>query len=147
VKKVTALLAVLFVSGLLAAACAKNTESTTTDQNSSAPTAAAMTGGGSSAGGGKALPIPLAKLPSSPTAVGNASAGAKVYSSNCASCHGAAGKNGQVGPSLAGTGLKPGQVAYMVRNPQAIDKSSSMPKLPLSSKEIADVAAYVASLK
>jgi len=78
---------------------------------------------------------------------GNASAGSKVFSANCASCHGEGGKNGQVGPTLYGTGLKAGQVAYMVRNPQGVDKSSGMPKLPLTAKEVADVSAYVASLK
>ena len=93
------------------------------------------------------LPIPLAKLPSLKVAPGNATAGAAVFSANCASCHGAGGKNGQVGPTLAGAGLKAGQVAYMVRNPQGVDKTSGMPKLPLTDKQVADVAAYVASLK
>jgi len=35
----------------------------------------------------------------------------------------------------------------MVRNPQGVEKDSSMPKLPLTDKQVADVAAYVASLK
>jgi len=93
------------------------------------------------------LPIPLSKLPVATVAAGNATAGAAVFAANCASCHGAGGKNGQVGPQLAGVGLKPGQVAYMVRNPQGVDKDSGMPKLPLTDKQVADVAAYVASLK
>jgi ubiquinol-cytochrome c reductase cytochrome c subunit len=93
------------------------------------------------------LPIPLGKLPSMKVAAGNATVGAAVFSANCASCHGAGGKNGQVGPTLAGAGLKAGQVAYMVRNPQGVDKTSGMPKLPLTDKQVADVAAYVASLK
>ena len=74
-------------------------------------------------------------------------AGAKVFAANCESCHGTGGKNGTVGPSLAGIGIKPGQVAFMVMNPAAIDKDSGMPKLPLSAKDVADVSAYVASLK
>jgi len=93
------------------------------------------------------LPIPLAKLPLAKVAPGNASAGSVVFSTNCASCHGEGGKNGQVGPSLYDIGIKPGQVAYMIRNPQGVDKDSSMPKLPLTDKQVADVAAYVASLK
>jgi mono/diheme cytochrome c family protein len=35
----------------------------------------------------------------------------------------------------------------MVRNPQGVEKDSGMPKLPLTDKQVADVAAYVASLK
>jgi mono/diheme cytochrome c family protein len=93
------------------------------------------------------LPIPLSKLPSATVGAGDVAAGAKVFSANCESCHGAGGKNGTVGPTLAGTGIKAGQVAYMVQNPQGVDKDSGMPKLPLSSKDIADVSAYVASLK
>jgi mono/diheme cytochrome c family protein len=93
------------------------------------------------------LPIPLAKLPSATVATGNVATGAKVFSANCESCHGAGGKNGTVGPSLAGIGIKPGQVAYMVQNPAGVDKDSGMPKLPLSATDVANVAAYVASLK
>ena len=71
----------------------------------------------------------------------------KLYKTNCASCHGSGGRNGPDAPVLAGSGLRAGQVAYMVKNPQGVDKSSGMPKLPLTDKQIADVSAYVASLK
>ncbi|MDQ2817142.1 MAG: cytochrome c [Candidatus Eremiobacteraeota bacterium] len=146
-KKVTVLLAVLLTSAIVVAACAKNSSSTSSSgQASSAPTAMSASTAMSNTSG-KTLPIAVAKLPNSPVGKGDAKSGAKVFSANCESCHGAGGKNGQVGPSLAGIGLKPGQVAYMVRNPQAIDKDSSMPKLPLSAKDVNDVAAYVASLK
>jgi len=93
------------------------------------------------------LPIPLSKLPSATVGAGNVAAGAKVFSANCESCHGAGGKNGTVGPSLAGIGIKAGQVAYMVQNPTGVDKDSGMPKLPLSATDVANVSAYVASLK
>lgn len=93
------------------------------------------------------LPIPLAKLPSMKVAAGNVANGAKLFAANCESCHGAGGKNGQVGPTLYDAGLKAGQVAYMVRNPAAVDKDSSMPKLTITDKELADISAYVASLK
>jgi mono/diheme cytochrome c family protein len=93
------------------------------------------------------LPIPLAKLPSMKVAAGNVANGAKLFSANCESCHGAGGKNGQVGPTLYDAGLKAGQVAFMVRNPAAVDKESSMPKLTITDKELADISAYVASLK
>jgi mono/diheme cytochrome c family protein len=144
VKKLTALLAVFIAVSFVVSACTKNQDtsqtSTTTGADSSAPTQMAMQTAAK-------LPIPLAKLPVAKVAPGNATAGAVVFSANCESCHGAGGKNGQVGPSLAGAGLKAGQVAYMVVNPKGVDPESSMPKLNLSSKQVADVAAYVASLK
>ena len=145
-KKLTALLAVFIAVAFVVSACTKSQDtsqtstSATTAANSTAPTQMAMQTAAK-------LPIPLAKLPVLKVAPGNATAGAVVFSANCESCHGAGGKNGQVGPSLAGTGLKAGQVAYMVTNPQGADKESSMPKLNLSAKQLADVAAYVASLK
>lgn len=145
-KKLTALLAVLIAVSFAVAACTKSQDtsqtstSATTAAESAMPTQMAMQSAAK-------LPIPLAKLPSAKVAPGNASAGAVVFSTNCASCHGEGGKNGQVGPTLAGIGIKPGQVAYMIRNPQGVDKDSSMPKLPLTDKQVADVAAYVASLK
>ena len=146
-KKISALLAVLVVSAAFAAACSKSSEtSTSTAEASAAATTAAMATTAETKSMAT-LPIPLSKLKSMPVAAGSASAGAKVFAAQCASCHGTGGKGGTVGPTLAGTGVKAGQVAFMVRNPQAIDKDSAMPKLPLSNKELADVAAYVASLK
>ena len=151
-KKVAALLAVMLASGVAIAACGSNSNSgssTTTSATDNATTAA-MPAASAMAGGAmtkSALPIPLAKLPSMKVAAGNVANGAKLFAANCESCHGAGGKNGQVGPTLAGVGLKAGQVAFMVRNPAAIDKESSMPKLTITDKELADIAAYVASLK
>lgn len=137
----------LLAAVISVAACAKN-QGSSGGEASSAATAAGTGGSEMAANAGVSpLPIPLAKLPVAKVAPGNASAGAAVFAANCASCHGTGGKNGSVGPQLAGMGLKAGQVAYMVRNPQAIDKESAMPKLPLTDKQVADVAAYVASLK
>ena len=159
-KKVTALLLVLAASAAFTAACSKSSQSSTGASPESSPMATAMATTGAMAtsmgtmamasgamASAAALPIPLAKLPNAKVAAGNVAAGAKVFAANCESCHGAGGKNGTVGPTLFGTGLKAGQVAYMVLNPTAIDKESGMPKLPLSAKDVADVAAYVASLK
>lgn len=157
-KKLTALLAVLLVAAFVVSACTKSQDTSSSsgsNDNSmannvaSAAPAAMATAAHAMAGAMAAakLPIPLAKLPSATVAPGNATAGSQVFAANCASCHGEGGKNGQVGPSLAGAGLKAGQVAYMVRNPQGVDKDSGMPKLPLTDKQVADVSAYVASLK
>jgi mono/diheme cytochrome c family protein len=151
VKKVAALLAVMLASGVAIAACGSNSNSgssTTTSATDNATTAAMPAATTAAAMSSKsALPIPLAKLPSMKVAAGNVANGAKLFAANCESCHGAGGKNGQVGPTLAGMGFKAGQVAYMVRNPAAVDKESSMPKLTITDKELADIAAYVASLK
>lgn len=156
-RQFAALLAVVAAAALIVGACSKSTESSTsssaTESASAAPasTSAAATAAPaatSQVAATKGLPIPLAKLPSLPGfKPGDAKAGAKVFAANCESCHGAGGKNGTVGPTLAGQGLKAAQVAYMVRNPQAIDKESAMPKLPVPDKDLADVAAYVESLK
>jgi mono/diheme cytochrome c family protein len=170
VRNVFVVLVALLVAGFAVSSCSKGSNSSSSSMGSSTEAAMATAAGNMAAGashmaagashmtGGMAnsagsmvaavkLPIPLSKLPSATVAAGNATAGAAVFSANCASCHGAGGKNGQVGPQLAGVGLKPGQVAYMVSNPQGVDKDSGMPKLPLTNKQIADVAAYVASLK
>jgi mono/diheme cytochrome c family protein len=152
VKKVAALIAVMLASGVAIAACGSNSNSgsstsTSATDNASAAAMPAATSAVAATSAKSALPIPLAKLPSMKVAAGNVANGAKLFAANCESCHGAGGKNGQVGPTLAGVGLKAGQVAYMVRNPAAVDKESSMPKLTITDKELADIAAYVASLK
>jgi mono/diheme cytochrome c family protein len=149
VKRLTALLVVLIAVSLAVSACTKGQENSGSSETSSQATAAASAAAPAEMANAVAakLPIPLAKLPSQAVAAGNASGGAQVFAAQCASCHGEGGKNGSVGPTLAGAGLKAGQVAYMVRHPQGVDKTSSMPPLPLTDKQVADVAAYVASLK
>jgi mono/diheme cytochrome c family protein len=152
VKKVAALIAVMLASGVAIAACGSNSNSSSSTSSSATDSASAAAMPAATAAGGamsakSALPIPLAKLPAMKVAAGNVANGAKLFAANCESCHGAGGKNGQVGPTLAGAGLKAGQVAYMVRNPAAVDKESSMPKLTITDKELADISAYVASLK
>ena len=150
-RKFVALLAVVIASGAIVAACSSSSNSDTSSSSSAsaAPTDnGAMSSSTAAPAGKSALPIPLSKLKSVTVAAGSATAGKTVFDANCASCHGAGGKNqGGPGPTLAGTGIKAGQVAFMVKNPAAIDPDSGMPKLPLTEKQVADVAAYVASLK
>jgi mono/diheme cytochrome c family protein len=93
------------------------------------------------------LPIPLAKLPAQAIDVGDALRGASVFAQNCQSCHGIGGRNGPDAPALAGAGIAPGQVAYMVRHPQGVDSTSQMPLIPIDDRDLADVAAFVAGLR
>jgi mono/diheme cytochrome c family protein len=68
--------------------------------------------------------------------------GAKVFQSNCGSCHtlSAAGTNGQVGPNLDGVSLSASQIESTVRKGRG-----TMPSFDgkLSDAEIGAVAAYV----
>src|ERR1700730_7217670 len=109
VKKVAALLAVTLASVVAVAACSSKSDSgaSTTTTATDAPTAAAMSTTHTAIDPGTdvpkgTLPIPLSKLPSISVAAGSAANGAKLFAANCESCHGAGGKNGQVGPTLAG---------------------------------------------
>ena len=72
--------------------------------------------------------------------------GKLIYQQSCASCHGANGAGGGVGPSLKNEKSRKNmaQAISWIKNPQP-----PMPKLypaPLSEKDVADVAAYVESL-
>jgi mono/diheme cytochrome c family protein len=93
----------------------------------------------------KSLPIKLEKLPELTVAKGDVAKGEKAFNINCSVCHGTGAVGGE-GPQLSHTGIKPGQVAFMVRNPAKIDPNSEMPKLNISDTDLADISAYVASL-
>jgi mono/diheme cytochrome c family protein len=78
-----------------------------------------------------------------PAAAGNATAGKAVFDQNCGSCHpnGAAG----VGPALAGKNLAAATITTTVRSGR-----ESMPPFPaskISDPQLADLVAYVQSLK
>jgi mono/diheme cytochrome c family protein len=150
VKKFLAVFTVVFAASAVVAACTGSSGSGQSSSSSatSAPADNGMSAATTAPAGKSTLPIPLSKLKSAKVAAGSATAGKMVFDQNCASCHGAGGKNaGGPGPTLAGTGITAGQVAFMVRSPAAIDPDSGMPKLPLTEKQVADVSAYVASLK
>ena len=149
-KKLTALAAVLVASGLFIAACSKSQQTTSSTSATSEATAMATsiaTGSSGTMATASKLPIPPSKMPTLKVAAGSASAGSSVFAANCESCHGAKGVGGGIGPRLVASGLTAGQVAYMVRNPQGVNTESAMPKLTLTDKQVADVSAYVASLK
>ncbi len=86
------------------------------------------------------------QAPSSTAAMGDAARGKQIFTTNCASCHGATGTEGGVGPSLKSEKSRKNyeQAIAWIKNPQP-----PMPKLfpsPLSEKDVDDVAAYVESL-
>ena len=73
---------------------------------------------------------------------GDATAGAAVFSANCAVCHGADGKGGNGGPDL--TTIESAKVRSKVVS-QVTNGGGGMPafKGTLTSKQINDVSAYV----
>lgn len=145
-SKFFTLVAVAAIGGMMLTGCSKpadqssSTDSSAASSASSAPAAAASS---------EATSAPAAAASSSTETVanaGDASKGETIFAANCASCHGAQGAGGGVGPSLKGEKSRKDDAAAIawIKNPQP-----PMPKLypsPLSEKDVADVAAYVESL-
>lgn len=127
-SKPFALLAAGAIAVLIGAGCTKGSDqstsstTTTTTTSSTAPMAAA---------GG---------------AQGDAAHGKQLFDTNCATCHGAGGVGGGVGPTLKNEKSRKNyaQTVAWIKNPQP-----PMPKLypgTLSEKDVEDAAAYVQSL-
>jgi mono/diheme cytochrome c family protein len=79
-------------------------------------------------------------------AMGDAAHGKKLFTQDCASCHGSTGREGGIGPSLKNEKLRKNnsQTIAWIKDPQP-----PMPKLypaSLSDKDVADLAAFVQSL-
>ena len=72
---------------------------------------------------------------------GNAARGAVIFDDTCAGCHGEGGVGGDPGPRLVGSGLDAAAVATVVERGRGV-----MPPGLVSGADLADVAAYVASL-
>jgi len=78
--------------------------------------------------------------------LGDATHGEAIFAQNCASCHGAKGASGGVGPSLKNEKSRKDFAAAVA---WIKDPKPPMPKLypsPLAEKDVDDVAAYVESL-
>jgi cytochrome c oxidase subunit 2 len=102
----------------------------------------------------------MAAPASSPTSA-QASAGERLFmTSQCASCHRIAGTSAQgtVGPDLSHVASRttlasatipntPAQLAAWVTNPQAIKPGDRMPDLGLSRGEVAEIVAYLETLR
>ncbi len=81
-----------------------------------------------------------------PSALDGLAAGRTIFAQNCASCHGAAGVGGGLGPALTGERTRKNLAATVafIKHPVA-----PMPALfpsKLSERDVADLAAYVQSL-
>ena len=75
-----------------------------------------------------------------PAVAGDPTHGRKVFVVNCAGCHGIQAQ-GDVGPSLHGTGLTAAEIEAIVASGRGV-----MPAGLVTGQDAADVAAYVASL-
>lgn len=80
------------------------------------------------------------------TVGGDRNAGYEVFAANCATCHGANGEGGSVGPSLRGESsrLDYGALVSWIEDPQP-PMPRLYPKL-LTNEEVRAAAAYVESL-
>lgn len=102
---------------------------------------------------------PPAETRRTPEAGAEARGLALIESSGCAACHeipGVAWPEGQLGPSLAGfddvgliAGALPnsaGTLGAFIRDAPSVKPGSTMPPMPLSESQAADVAAYLYGL-
>lgn len=139
-SKPFALFAAGAVAVLIAAGCSKGSDqsstssTTTTTTQTSAPAGSATTAAGAGASSSGSAPL------------GDSARGKQIFAANCASCHGATGTEGGVGPSLKAEKSRKNyaQTIAWIHNPQP-----PMPKLwpsPLNDKDVQDVAAYVQTL-
>lgn len=95
------------------------------------------------------------------TTGGNADRGAQMIQYyGCGSCHlipGISGASGLVGAPLSGIANRtyiagvlqntPGNMERWIRNPKAVDEKTVMPNLGVTSKDAADIAAYLYTLR
>ena len=82
---------------------------------------------------------------------GSAAAGKALYAKQgCEACHKIGGKGGKIGPDLSKEGTKKRSTPWLVaflKNPKSKNPKSTMPPVSGSPKELADLAAYLQSLK
>jgi mono/diheme cytochrome c family protein len=128
-SKPFAFVAVAAIAALIGAGCTKGSD----QSSSSTTTTAAATSGPAATGGMTVTP-------------GDAGHGKTIFAARCASCHGATGTEGGIGPSLKNEKSRKNydKTVAWIKNPQP-----PMPKLfpqPLGEKDVSDVAAYVQSL-
>lgn len=73
----------------------------------------------------------------------------QIFSQLCVTCHSLEGSGGTVGPALDGVGSRL-EAAYLERwltDPSAVKPGAKMPKLPLDSAQIGELAAFLSNQK
>jgi mono/diheme cytochrome c family protein len=134
-SKPVVILAAGAIAMLIAAGCSKGSDQSTTTTSTSATTTAPV-----------ATSTTVVASTSRMAAQGDPARGKTIFAANCASCHGATGTEGGVGPSLKNEKSRKNyeQTIAWIHNP-----TPPKPKLwpsPLNDKDVQDVAAYVQSL-
>ena len=73
----------------------------------------------------------------------------KIFSQMCVACHSIGGQGGVVGPALDDIGHRKSREDLIVwlTDPQKVKPGTLMPKMPLSEEDIAELAAYLTTLK
>lgn len=73
----------------------------------------------------------------------------KVFNQLCIACHSLGGQGGVVGPALDDVGSRLGydDLIPWLTDPQKIKPGTAMPKLPLSSADIVELASFLSQMK
>lgn len=142
-SKPLAFLAAGALALVIAAGCSSNKDS---DQSTTSTTTTTTESSPAAAPSGAATTSTSTTTTTTSTTMGDAAKGKQIFSANCATCHGATGTEGGVGPSLKGEKSRKNyqQTIAWIKNP-----TPPMPKLypsPLSETDVENVAAYVQSL-
>jgi len=136
-KGIIASLSALVVAGVLLSGCGKHSSSNQNNNNPNATVSGPVSDSGDTG---------LRPKPGATVAMGDPQHGGAIFSQNCASCHGAQGAGGGIGPRLKDEKQRKNyqQAITWIKNPQP-----PMPKLypsPLSESDVNDVAAFVETL-
>lgn len=73
----------------------------------------------------------------------------KVFNQMCLACHALKGQGGAVGPALDGVGSKyeADYIANWLKDPASVKPGTTMPKLPLTEEDVAELTAFLSQLK
>lgn len=73
----------------------------------------------------------------------------KVFNQICIACHSLDGQGGVVGPALddVGSRLTYDDLVPWLTDPHKVEPGTAMPKLPLSSADIAELASFLSKMK
>lgn len=85
----------------------------------------------------------------SPKSVQATRAAPAIFNQICSACHAVEGNGGNIGPALDGTGSRR-NAAWLdkwLADPQTVKPGTTMPQLPMSDKERAELVNYLVSLQ